>query len=71
MVINKKNSIFTSQSKTKDMPTIEQIQNELGQKISNIREFDGFLIFDCEDGIRKTNKLTKSGNHKKNSIRVY
>lgn len=49
----------------------EQIQSELGQAIKNIKEHEGFLIFDCEDGIRRSNKLTKTGKHKKGSIRVW
>lgn len=48
-----------------------QIEKELGQRIEIVKEYEGFIIFDCEDGIRRTNKLTKSGNHKKGSIRVW
>ena len=34
-------------------------------------EHNDFVVFDCEDGTRRTNKLTKTGKHKKNSIRVW
>ena len=49
----------------------KQIENELGQTIEIVKEYDGFVIFDCEDGTRRTNKLTKTGKHKKGSIRVW
>ena len=48
-----------------------EIENELGQKVEIIEEYDGFVIFDCEDGTRMSNKLTKTGKHKKNSIRTW
>ena len=49
----------------------KQIENELQQSINIVKEHDGFVIFDCEDGITRTNKVTKTGKHKKNSIRVW
>lgn len=48
-----------------------QIEKELGQTIEIVKEHEGFVIFDCEDGTRRTNKLTKTGKHKKGSIRVW
>jgi translation initiation factor IF-1 len=48
-----------------------QIENELGQTIKIVKEYNNFIVFDCEDGTRRTNKLTKTGKHKKNSIRVW
>lgn len=64
-------SIRHNNKNKETMTTQEQIQNELGQEIKNIKEHDGFLIFDCEDGIRRSNKLTKTGKHKKGSVRVW
>lgn len=57
--------------KHREMTTQEKIQNELGQKIKNIRFFERFWLFEAEDGRLYSNKLTKTGKHKKNSVRLH
>lgn len=50
---------------------LKEIENELGQKVKLIREFDRFLYVEGEDGHNYSNKLTKMGKHKKRSVRLW
>ncbi len=53
---------------TKHLIEIASEMNVSRERVTNVRQFDGFLAFYI-GGTEYTNTLTKTGKHKKNSIR--
>lgn len=54
---------------TKHLVEIAAEMNVSREDITNVRQFDGFLAF-YVGGTEYTNKMTKTGKHKKNSVRL-
>jgi len=47
-----------------------QIEREINESINILSSHNGFVVFETSNQKQYTNKLTKTGNHKKNSVRL-
>jgi hypothetical protein len=61
-------TIQANADSTKQLIEIAAEMNISPEHITNVRQCSGFLSFNI-NGAEYTNKLTKTGKHKKNSIR--